>query len=183
MRVTDIHLSQQFPPCQSAERPLVRPVPSVASHSPDLVIICVIEVRGMAKTTQNSLLVVVKLNAHAEKAVGEKDVRGLEVFFKRLDTHLRKSATCMNPCPSTQHFQQHNSQDLQEDKPSQQTSIEADTPQESSATPECFKRRESLVLPATPEEWLEANELLATKVIPVVLAIPTLELKMSTCVN
>ena len=98
-------------------------------------------------------------------------------FFKRLDTHLRKSATCMNPCPSTQHFQQHNSQDLQEDKPSQQTTIEADTPHESSATPECFKRGESLVLPATPEEWLEANELLAAKVVPVVLATPTLELK------
>ena len=48
-------------------------------------------------------------------------------FFQQLDPHLRKNATCMNPCPSTQHFQQHNSQAHQDDNQSQQTATEAGT--------------------------------------------------------
>ena len=82
----------------------------------------------------------------------------------------------MNPCPSTQHFQQHNSQAHQDDNPSQQTVTEAGTRHGNNVPLQCFKIEESLILPTTPEEWLEANELLSIKVVPVVLATPTLEL-------
>ena len=94
------HPPQLFLLYQLAKRTLVLdPVFSVASHSPDLLIICIITMTKKTKTTQNSLLMAVELSGHVAKTAGRK-MSELWKISQWFNMHVIKSATCINHLPT-----------------------------------------------------------------------------------
>ena len=108
------------------------------------------------------------------------------ISFKRLDTHLRNSASCRlsslaGSVPRQSSLassvpQRCKVSTQQAVPPARETIPPAQHP-DSCGKCGSLECRDRLVLPTTQEEWLEANELLATKVVPVVLAATTVEMK------
>ena len=101
--------------------------------------------------------------------------------FRRLDTHLRVSATCKSILTNTAQVQPVAGvgNDAAGPSASQPDPLHASAP--SSRT--CAVMQRPLSLPKTAEEWVEADQLLQTEVVPAVLSCTSVEDKNNTLLS